>query len=129
MKTVKTRRSRPSTGRNARTGRSSSNTLTKKRLFESSEECSPHQRAIVAVIDSPEWDEDEAVEREIRQALGEDTLERDTEHEEDNEIGVVRVLPSTSEEETPRTTLGVSRTARIDSLPQVASKKKNLYLY
>lgn len=116
---MKTRRSRPSTGRNARTGRSSSNILTKKHLFESSEECSPHQRAIVAVIDSPEWDEDEAVEQEIRQALGEDTLERDTEHEEDNEIGVMRVLPSTSEEEIPSTTLGTSRTARIDSLPQV----------
>lgn len=115
---MKTKRSRPSTGRNARTGRSSSNTLTKN-LFGSSEECSPHQRAIVAVIDSTEWDEDEAVEQEIRQALGEDTLERDTEHEEDNEIGVMRVLPSTSEEETPSRTLGTSRTARIDSLPQV----------
>ncbi|XP_029170605.1 ankycorbin isoform X2 [Nylanderia fulva] len=121
LKPVKTRRSRPSTGRNTRTGRSSSSTLMKKHLFESSEECSPDQRAIVAVIDSPEWDEDEAVEREIRRALGEDTLERDTEHEEDNEIGVMRVLPSTSEEETPSTTLGVSRTARIDSLPQVQS--------
>ncbi|KAM0731756.1 Ankyrin-2 [Formica fusca] len=125
LKPVKTRRSRPSTGRNARTGRSSSNILTKKHLFESSEECSPHQRAIVAVIDSPEWDEDEAVEQEIRQALGEDTLERDTEHEEDNEIGVMRVLPSTSEEETPSTTLGTSRTARIDSLPQIQSTTSN----
>ncbi|XP_011263529.1 ankycorbin isoform X2 [Camponotus floridanus] len=121
LKPVRTRRSRPSTGRNARTGRSSSNILTKKHLFESSEECPPDQRAIVAVIDSPEWDEDEAVEQEIRQALREDTLERDTEHEEDNEIGVMRVLRSTSEEETPSTTLGVSRTARIDSLPQVQS--------
>lgn len=113
---MKTRRSRPSTGR-TRTGRASS-VLTKKHLFESTEECSSNQRAIVAVIDSPEWDEDEAVEQEIRQALGEDALERDTEHEEDNEIGVMRVLPSTSEEETPSTTLGVSRT-RIGSLPQV----------
>ncbi|XP_050446939.1 ankycorbin isoform X1 [Cataglyphis hispanica] len=125
LKLVKTKRSRPSTGRNARTGRSSSNTLTKKHLFGSSEECSPHQRAIVAVIDSPEWDEDEAVEQEIRQALGEDTLERDTEHEEDNEIGVMRVLPSTSEEETLSMTLGTSRTARIDSLPQIQSTTSN----
>ncbi|XP_072754126.1 uncharacterized protein [Anoplolepis gracilipes] len=125
LKPVKMRRSRPSTGRNAKTGRSSSSTLTKKHLFESSEECSSHQRAIVAVIDSTEWDEDEAVEQEIRQALGEDALERDTEHEEDNEMGVMRVLPSTSEEETPSTTLGVSRTARIDSLPQVQSTTGN----
>jgi len=76
------------------------------------------------VLDSPEWDEDE-VDKEIREALGED-MEHETEHEEDNEIGVMRVLPSTSEEETPNTALGVSRTSRIDSLPQVT--KKNLHL-
>jgi len=70
------------------------------------------------VIDSPEWDEDEEVEKEIREAFGEDT-ERETEHEEDN--GVVRVLPSTSEEETSGTATlaAASRTSGIDSLPQV----------
>jgi len=46
-------------------------------------------------------------------------MEHETEHEEDNEIGIMRVLPSTSEEETPSTALGISRISRIDSLPQV----------
>lgn len=117
-RSAKTRHSRPSTGRNARTRRSSK-ASTMKHLFERSEERLPHQRAIVAVIDSPEWDEDEAVEKEIRQALGEDMEQEDTEHEEDDEIGVMRVLPSTSEEETPSTTLGASTTSRTDFLPQV----------
>lgn len=101
-----------------RTGKLSSKASTKRHLFESSEGRSSHQSAIIAVLDSPEWDEDEAVEKEIREALGED-MEHETEHEEDNEIGVMRVLPSTSEEETPSTTLDVSRTSRINSLPQV----------
>jgi len=100
-----------------RTGKSSK-ASTKRQLFESSEERSPHQSAIIAVLDSPEWNEDEAVEKEIRDALGED-MEHETEHEEDNEIGIMRVLPSTSEEETPSTALGISRISRIDSLPQV----------
>jgi len=101
-----------------RTGKSSSKASTKRQLFESSEERSPRQSAIIAVLDSPEWNEDEAVEKEIRDALGED-MEHETEHEEDNEIGIMRVLPSTSEEETPSTALGISRISRIDSLPQV----------
>lgn len=93
--------------------------LTKRHSFESSEEISSHQKAIVAVIDSPEWDEDEAVEQEIRAALGKD-VEHDTEHEEDNEIGVMRVLPSTSEEQILSAVLGTSRTSgTIDSLPRV----------
>lgn len=117
---TKMKQSRPSTGRSMRTGKSSSK--TKRHLFESSEERSPHQSAIIAVLDSPEWDEDEAVEKEIREALGED-MEHETEHEEDNEIGVMRVLPSTSEEETPSAALGVPRTSRIDSLPQVIKQK------
>ncbi|XP_011330212.2 inversin isoform X1 [Ooceraea biroi] len=104
---------RPSTGRNART-------RGRRHLFGSSEERSSdraHQSAIVAVIDSPEWDEDEAVEKEIREAFGEDT-ERDTEHQEDN--GVTRVLPSTSEEETPTAASGTCRISGIDSrLPRV----------
>lgn len=116
---TKSRHSRPSTERNARArGRSVASRAASmtRHLFESSEERSPHQSAIVAVIDSPEWDEDEAVEKEIREAFGEDT-ERDTEHEEDN--GIIRILPSMSEEETPSTTLGVCRTSRLHSIPQV----------
>jgi len=120
---TKPRRStRPSTGKNARThGRSAASgttSTTRRDPFEDSvERTEPRRRAIVAVIDSPEWDEDEEVEKEIREAFGEDT-ERETEHEEDN--GVVRVLPSTSEEETSGTTLAAaSRTSGIDSLPQV----------
>lgn len=115
---TKPRHSRPLTGRNARTRGKSANARTASRtrhLFVSSEERSPYRSAIVAVIDSPEWDEDEAIEKEIRQVFGEDT-EHDTE-QEDN--GAVRVLPSTSEEETPSTTMGTSRISRIDSLPQV----------
>jgi hypothetical protein len=92
--------------------------MTRRDPFESSVERTPRRSAIVAVIDSPEWDEDEEVEKEIREAFGEDETERETEHEEDN--GVVRVLPSTSEEETSGTTLAMaSRTSGIDSLPQV----------
>ncbi|KAL0118532.1 hypothetical protein PUN28_009299 [Cardiocondyla obscurior] len=123
-RSTKTRQSRPSTGKNTRTKKSSSKTATKKHLFESSEERSPRQSAIIAVIDSPEWDEDEAVEKEIREALGED-MEHETEHEEDNEIGVMRVLPSTSEEETSNAVVRVSRTSRIDTLPQMQSTSNN----
>ncbi|XP_076164553.1 uncharacterized protein LOC143145248 isoform X2 [Ptiloglossa arizonensis] len=115
-KSSQMRRSRPSTGK-ARNARSSSR--TKKSLFESSEERSPDRSAIVAVIESPEWDEeDEEIEKEIRDAIGEDE-EHETEPEEDNEIGVVRVLPSTSEEETSRTGPDVRRASIADSLPQV----------
>ncbi|XP_076666594.1 uncharacterized protein LOC143368117 isoform X2 [Andrena cerasifolii] len=118
-KSAQMRRSRPSTGKARNTGRSSSRSSTKKSLFESSEERSPDRSAIVAVIESPEWDEeDEEIEKEIRDAIGEDE-EHETEPEEDNEIGVVRVLPSTSEEETCRTGQEACRTSVIDSLPQV----------
>ncbi|KYN01084.1 Ankyrin-1 [Cyphomyrmex costatus] len=121
-RSAKTRHSRPSTGKNLRTGKSSKSS-TKRHPFEGVEERSPRQSAIIAVLDSPEWDEDE-VEKEIREVLGED-IEHETEHEEDNEIGVMRVLRSTSEEETPNTALGVPRTSRIDSLPQVQSTTTN----
>lgn len=87
-------------------------------MFESSEERSPDRSAIVAVIESPEWDEeDEQIEKEIRDAIGEDA-EHETEPEEDNEIGVVRVLPSTSEDEASRGP-DTCRTMAGDSLPQV----------
>lgn len=94
----------------------------KKQPFEDSEEHSPDRSAIVAVIDSPVWDEDETVEEEIRKTLGKN-LEQDTE-QEDNEIGVARVLPSTSEEElthasAPNANLTASRTSELDSLPRV----------
>lgn len=90
-----------------------------RHLFESSEELSLHQKAIVAVIDSSEWNIGEAIEQEIRA-----TLEKDinTEHEEDNEISVMQVLPSRSEEGTPGTVLGAFRTSGINSLPQVMYK-------
>ncbi|XP_067208662.1 uncharacterized protein [Linepithema humile] len=119
-KLMKMKHSRPSTGR--RTSRSSK--MLTRHLYESSEKLSSYQKAIVAVIDSPEWDEGKAVEQEIRAALGKD-VEHDmrsmTEHEENNEISVMRVLPSTSEEETPSAVLGASRISGINSLPRVQS--------
>ncbi|XP_076638102.1 uncharacterized protein LOC143350130 [Colletes latitarsis] len=122
-KSAQTRRSRPSTGKARHSGRSSSR---KKTLFESSEERSPDRSAIVAVIESPEWDEeDEEIEKEIRDAIGEDE-EHETEPEEDNEIGVVRVLPSTSEEETSRVGHDVRRSSVSDSLPQVQPTRTRL---
>ncbi|XP_054011149.1 ankycorbin [Hylaeus anthracinus] len=124
-KSAQARRSRPSTGK-ARHGRSSSRASAKKSLFESSEERSPDRSAIVAVIESPEWDdEDEEIAKEIREAIGEDD-EHETEPEEDNEIGVVRVLPSTSEEETSRTGPDVRRASITDSLPQVQPTRTRL---
>ncbi|XP_076235051.1 uncharacterized protein LOC143179622 [Calliopsis andreniformis] len=118
-KSAQVRRSRPSTGKTRTTGRSSSRSSTKKSLFESSEERSPDRSAIIAVIESPEWDEeDEEIEKEIRDVIGEDE-EHETEPEEDNEIGVVRVLPSTSEEETSRAGPETCRVSMVDSLPQV----------
>ncbi|XP_033324550.2 uncharacterized protein LOC117219480 isoform X1 [Megalopta genalis] len=115
-KSAQMRRSRPSTGKTRTAGRSSSR--SKKCLFESSEERSPDRSAIVAVIESPEWDdEDEEIAKELRDVIGEDD-EHETELEEDNEIGVVRVLPSTSEEETSR--VGADERAEdADTLPQV----------
>ncbi|XP_033178758.1 ankycorbin isoform X6 [Bombus impatiens] len=77
--------------------------------------------AIVAVIESPEWDEeDEEIDKEIRDAIGEDG-EHETEAEDDNEMGVIRVLPSTSEEEMSRAGHDVCRTSATDSLSQVQS--------
>ncbi|XP_071877004.1 uncharacterized protein isoform X5 [Bombus fervidus] len=116
-KSAQTRRSRPSTGKIRQTGQSS----VRKCLFESSEERSPDRSAIVAVIESPEWDEeDEEIDKEIRDAIGEDG-EHETEAEDDNEMGVIRVLPSTSEEEMSRAGHDVCRTSATDSLPQVQS--------
>ncbi|KAK1132572.1 hypothetical protein K0M31_013956 [Melipona bicolor] len=116
-KSAQTRRSRPSTGKIRKTGRPSA----RKCLFESSEDRSPDRSAIVAVIESPEWDEeDEEIDKEIRDAIGEDA-EHETEPEDDNEMGVVRMLPSTSEEETSRAGHDVCRTSAADSLPQVQS--------
>ncbi|XP_043785143.1 ankycorbin isoform X3 [Apis laboriosa] len=83
--------------------------------------------AIVAVIESPEWDEEdeEEIDKEIRDAIGEDA-EHETEPDDDNEMGVVRVLPSTSEEETSRIGHEVCRTSATDSLPQVSSMRTRL---
>ncbi|XP_043525076.1 ankycorbin isoform X3 [Frieseomelitta varia] len=119
-KSAQTRRSRPSTGKIRKTGRPSA----RKCLFESSEDRSPDRSAIVAVIESPEWDEeDEEIDKEIRDAIGEDA-EHETEPEDDNEMGVVRMLPSTSEEEMSRAGHDVCRTSAADSLPQVQSSTR-----
>ncbi|CAL7948566.1 unnamed protein product [Xylocopa violacea] len=120
-KSAQMRRSRPSTGKIRKTGGRSA---ARKCLFESSEERSPDRSAIVAVIESPEWDdEDEEIDKEIRDATGDDA-EHETEPEEDNEMGVVRVLPSTSEEETSRIGHDVCKTLATDSLPQVQSSSR-----
>ncbi|XP_043505664.1 ankycorbin [Polistes fuscatus] len=94
-----------------------------KNLFDKSEERSLDRSAIVAVIESPEWyEEDEEIEKEIRKVIREDG-ERDTRQEENNEMGVIRVLPSTSEKETYRNLdAGTSKTSTIVTLPQVQRK-------
>ncbi|XP_015191770.1 PREDICTED: ankycorbin isoform X2 [Polistes dominula] len=90
-----------------------------KNLFDKSDERSLDRSAIVAVIESPEWfEEDEEIEKEIRKVIREDG-ERDTRQEENNEMGVIRVLPSTSEKETY---VGTSKTSTIVTLPQVQRK-------
>ncbi|XP_047351752.1 ankycorbin-like isoform X2 [Vespa velutina] len=91
-----------------------------KNLFDKSGERSLDRSAIVAVIESPEWDEeDEEIDKEIRKVIGEDG-ERDTEPEENNEMGVIRVLPGKSEEEAYRSLdVGKSRNSGIVTLPQV----------
>ncbi|EFN82359.1 Ankyrin repeat, PH and SEC7 domain containing protein secG [Harpegnathos saltator] len=127
-KPTKSRRSRPSTGRSARTRESCSSkspTKTKKHSFESSEEHSPDRSAIIAVIDSPAWDEDEAAEKEENREIPGKDLEQ-----EDNESGVAQILPGTSEKEparalAPSTGLTVSRPSGLDSLPRVPSATSN----
>lgn len=127
-KSAQTRRSRPPTGKIRKIGRSTSRSSAKKCLFESSEERSPDRSAIVAVIESPEWDdENEEIEKEIRDAIGEDA-EHETEPEEDNEMGVMRVLPSTSEEEMSRAGPEVCGTSAADSLPQVRNIEEILII-
>lgn len=100
-------------------------TTTKQQLFESStEERSPDRSAIVAVIESPEWDEedDEEIDKEIREVVGDDNEEQDEDEDdleeesgEEEGMGIVRVLPSTSEEEI----LMGARNSVVDTLPQV----------
>ncbi|KAK2575439.1 hypothetical protein KPH14_011177 [Odynerus spinipes] len=90
-----------------------------KRLFEKSGERLLDRSAIIAVIESPKWEEeDEEVEKEIRKVIGED-VERDTEPEESNEVGVTRILPSTSEEESSRRD---TRTFGAITLPEVRDR-------
>ncbi|CAK9807631.1 ANK2 [Anthophora plagiata] len=123
-KSAQTKRSRPPTGKIRKIGRSTSRSSVKKCLFESSEERSPDRSAIVAVIESPEWDdENEEIEKEIRDAIGEDA-EHETEPEEDNEMGVMRVLPSTSEEEMSRAGPEICGASAADSLPQVQTSTR-----
>ncbi|XP_014602212.1 PREDICTED: ankycorbin isoform X2 [Polistes canadensis] len=94
-----------------------------KNLSDKSEERSLDRSAIVAVIESPEWyEEDEEIEKEIRKVIRKDG-ERDTRQEENNEIGVMRVLPSTSEQDTYRSLdVGTSKTSAIVTLPEVQRK-------
>lgn len=118
--TKRSARSRPSTGKGSRGDSGHSKSPSKHSLFESSSERSPGQSAIVAVIESPEWDEeDEEVAKEIRDVVG-DTAEGDTEPEDDDSLGVLRVLPSTSEEETPRRPKKLLRVSKKDTLPRVS---------
>ncbi|XP_046628056.1 ankyrin repeat domain-containing protein 35 [Neodiprion virginianus] len=124
-------RSRPSTAKQR--GKSSGKGGILRRVDSSDESSPARTAAIVAVIESPEWPEDEedeeeeeeeeeeAIDNEIREAIGE-YPEPETDLD-DNSVGVMRVLPSTSDEETPRT-LGQSRTSGIDSLPQVAPRPR-----
>ncbi|XP_074103433.1 uncharacterized protein LOC141530306 isoform X2 [Cotesia typhae] len=112
--------SRPSTGKSRR---ANSKSLSKKSLFESSEERSPDRSAIVAVIESPEWDEeDEEVAREIRNVVGDVEPEEDSDAEDEDSLGVLRVIPSTSEEESPRRLKKILRESKKDKLPRVERK-------
>ena len=113
-------RSTGATGRNGRGDRHKSTlkSPSKRSLFESSEDRSPDRSAIVAVFESPEWvEDDEEIEREIRDVVGDDGEEGETEPEDENSVGVLRVLPSTSEEETPSITNKILRTT--ETLPRV----------
>lgn len=110
--------SRPSTGKSRR---ASSKSSSKKSLFESSEERSPDRSAIVAVIESPEWDEeDEEVAKEIRDVVGDAEPEEDSDAEDEDSLGVLRVIPSTSEEESPRRLKKILRESKRDKLPRVS---------
>ncbi|CAG5106748.1 Protein of unknown function, partial [Cotesia congregata] len=112
--------SRPSTGKSRR---ASSKSSSKKSLFESSEERSPDRSAIVAVIESPEWDEeDEEVAKEIRDVVGDAEPEEDSDAEDEDSLGVLRVIPSTSEEESPRRLKKILRESKRDKLPRVERK-------
>lgn len=120
-----TRRARPSTGKRRGGSGAANGATNKQRLFESStEERSPDRSAIIAVIESPEWDEDddEDIDKEIREVVGDGTEEHEEDEDyleeesgEDEGMGIVRVLPSTSEEEM----MIRARNSVVDSLPQV----------
>lgn len=112
-------KSRPSTAKSRKSSpkRKKDDKLTTFFNETSEEQNSEDQSAIVAVIESPEWGEDDEDDEEIRNAIGDD-VERDTELEIDDGVGIIRVLPSTSEEETPRN-LGIMKRPGTDTLPQV----------
>ncbi|XP_063977685.1 ankyrin repeat domain-containing protein 12 isoform X2 [Diachasmimorpha longicaudata] len=105
--------SRPSTAKSKSSG---------DNLFGNSEHRSPDRSAIVAVIESPEWDEeDEEVVKEIQNVVDNNT-ELETEPEYDDELAVLRVLPSTSEEETPRKPMKILENTKLDALTRVDNK-------
>ncbi|XP_033229229.1 inversin isoform X2 [Belonocnema kinseyi] len=116
-------RSRPST---AKSKKSPLKSGVKKTTFfdETSEDRnSEDQSAIVAVFENPAWEEEEEeIDKEIRKAIGEDG-QQDTELDDDDGVGIMRVLPSTSEEETPRNLgLVIPKRPDTDSLHQVHRK-------
>ena len=120
-------RSRPSTAKSRRSPLKSGGKRTTFFNETSEDRNSEDQSAIVAVFESPEWEEeeDEEIDKEIRKAIGEDG-QRDTELDDDDGVGIMRVLPSTSEEETPRNLrMGISRRPGTESLHQV---RNNLIL-
>ncbi|XP_043475374.1 ankycorbin isoform X2 [Leptopilina heterotoma] len=113
-------KSRPSTAKSRKSSPKRKKEDKRTTFFNetSEEQNSEDQSAIVAVIESPEWGEDDEDDEEIRNAIGDDDVERDTELEIDDGVGIIRVLPSTSEEETPRN-LGIMKRPGTDTLPQV----------
>ncbi|XP_066589677.1 uncharacterized protein [Prorops nasuta] len=121
--------SKTSSGKGKKTQRPRSSRSTGSRnIFDSSEDGSPRRSAIVAVIESPEWDDDdeegeeEEMDKEIRDAIG-DNVGPDTEPEENNGFGsAVRIVPTTSDDETPRVGEMAGPTTTVDSLPEVTKK-------
>ncbi|XP_034942548.1 ankycorbin isoform X2 [Chelonus insularis] len=113
----KMKRSRSSTTKSKKRDNNS-----KQNLFESSGEHSLDRSAIIAVFESPEWDEeDEEVAEEIRDVIG-DSIEPETEPEDDDSLGVLKVLPSTSDDETPRRPRRLLKMSKNDTLFRAEQK-------
>ncbi|KAK0182649.1 hypothetical protein PV327_000764 [Microctonus hyperodae] len=114
--------SRPSTGKGRRSDGARSKSPSKHSLFESSGEPSPDRSAIVAVIESPEWDEeDEEIAKEIRDVVG-DSGDLDSEAEDDDSLGVLRVIRGASDEEASYKPKKLLKPPTNDTLPRVDHK-------